>query len=76
MKQTVRNSVPVDFEIERWRKMVKNLVPDIRKNMHVIAQEEVEVERLEKANHVRTRGPGGQGAGRATGGLKSRPLTS
>src|SRR5262249_35650570 len=27
---------------------VKNLVPDIRKNMHVIAQEEVEIERLDK----------------------------
>ncbi len=28
--------------------MVKNLVPDIRRNMHVIAQEEVEIERLDK----------------------------
>jgi phage shock protein A len=40
--------VPIEFEIERARRMVKNLVPDIRKNMHVIAQEEVEVERLDK----------------------------
>ena len=28
--------------------MVKNLAPDIRHNMHVIAQEEVEIERLDK----------------------------
>ena len=28
--------------------MVKELVPDIRKNMHVIAKEEVEVEQLRK----------------------------
>jgi chromosome segregation ATPase len=48
VKTSVKNSVPVEFEIERARTMVKNLVPDIRKNMHVIAQEEVEVERLDK----------------------------
>ncbi len=48
MKDAVRNSVPVDFEIERARKLVKDLVPEIRRNMHVIAQEEVEVERAER----------------------------
>ena len=46
VKGSVKNSVPIEFEIERARKMVKNLVPDIRKNMHTIAQEEVELERL------------------------------
>ena len=44
---SVKNSVPVEFEIDRARRMVRDLVPDIRKNMHVIAKEEVEVERLE-----------------------------
>ncbi len=48
MKDSVKSSVPVEFEIERARRMVKNLVPDIRKNMHVIAKEEVEIERLDK----------------------------
>ena len=48
MRSSVRNSVPVEFEIERARTMVKNLVPDIRRNMHVIAQEEVEVERADQ----------------------------
>lgn len=48
VKQTVKDTVPVDFEIERARQMVKNLTPDVRRNMHVIAQEEVEVERLHK----------------------------
>ncbi len=48
VKQSVRSSVPIDFEIDRARKMVKDIVSDVRKNMHVIAQEEVEVERLEK----------------------------
>lgn len=48
MKDTVKSAVPVEFEIERARRMVKNLIPDIRKNMHVIAQEEVEIERLDR----------------------------
>src|SRR5690606_39815140 len=48
MKSSVKDSVPVEFEIERARKMVKDLLPDIRHNMHVIAKEEVEVARLER----------------------------
>jgi uncharacterized membrane protein YgaE (UPF0421/DUF939 family) len=47
VKGSVRDAVPIEFEIERARKMVKNLVPDIRKNMHAIAREEVEIQRLE-----------------------------
>jgi chromosome segregation ATPase len=48
VRDSVKSQVPVEFQIERARRMVKNLVPDIRRNMHVIAQEEVEVERLDK----------------------------
>jgi hypothetical protein len=48
VKDSVKSSVPIEFEIERARRMVKNLAPDIRHNMHVIAQEEVEIERLDK----------------------------
>ena len=48
VKDSVKSSVPVEFEIERARTMIKDLVPDIQKNMHVIAKEEVEVERLQK----------------------------
>ncbi len=48
VKESVKGSVPIDFEIERARKMVKDLVPEIRTAMHVIAKEEVEVARLEK----------------------------
>jgi len=47
VKESVKNSVPVEFEIQRARAMVRDLVPDIHRNMHVIAKEEVEVERLE-----------------------------
>jgi hypothetical protein len=48
VRDSVKSQVPIEFEIERARREVKNLVPDIRRNMHVIAQEEVEIERLDK----------------------------
>jgi len=48
VKDSVRETVPMEFQIERARHMIKGLVPEIRKNMHVIAKEEVEVEQLEK----------------------------
>lgn len=43
---TVKENVPIDFEIDRARRMVGNLVPEIRRTMQIIAQEEVEAERL------------------------------
>ncbi|MFO0903490.1 MAG: hypothetical protein U0939_10845 [Pirellulales bacterium] len=46
VKQTVKDSVPIEFELERARNMIKDLDPEIRDNMHVIAREEVEVARL------------------------------
>lgn len=48
VKDSVKNNVPIEFEIERARRMVKELVPDIRKNMQLIATEEVEVDQLAK----------------------------
>ena len=45
---SVKNSVPVGFEIDHARQMIQDLVPEVRKNMHVIAKEEVEVRRLEE----------------------------
>lgn len=46
--QTVQESVPLEFQIDRARKMVRDLEPEIRRSMHVIAKEEVEVESLNK----------------------------
>ena len=46
--QTVEESVPLEFQIDRARKMVRDLEPEIRRSMHVIAKEEVEVESLDK----------------------------
>ena len=48
LKDSVKDSVPVDFQIQRARGMIKNLVPEVRKNMHTIAREEVEVARLQE----------------------------
>ncbi len=44
----VQEAVPIEFQIDRARGMVQDLVPEVRKNMHVIAKEEVEVQRLDE----------------------------
>ena len=46
VRQTVKREVPIDFEVARARELVENLVPDIRNCMHVIAEQEVDVEQL------------------------------
>jgi len=43
---SVRDSVPVEFQIDRARQMVRDLEPEIRRSMHVIAKEEVALEQL------------------------------
>ncbi len=48
VSEAARDVVPIEFEIERARGMIRDLVPEVRKNMHVIAKEEVEVQRLQK----------------------------
>ncbi len=47
VKQQVQDSVPIDFELKRARQMIKDLHPEIEKNLRLIAQEEVEVASLE-----------------------------
>ncbi|HBL47683.1 MAG TPA: hypothetical protein DDZ90_30280, partial [Planctomycetaceae bacterium] len=47
VRQAVKSEVPVDFEVDRARKMVEDLVPDIRRCMHVIAEQQVDVETLQ-----------------------------
>ena len=50
-----KSNVPVKFEIERARRMLKDLDPEIERNMHLIAREEVEIAKLERemAKHDR-----------------------
>ena len=45
--QSVKSQIPLEFELQRARQLVGELVPDIQANMHVIATEEVEVQHLE-----------------------------
>ncbi len=44
--ESARAAVPTEFQIERARRMVSDLGPEMRRCRHVIAKEEVEVERL------------------------------
>ncbi len=48
VSQSVKDSVPTDFQIDRARDMVADLTPVIRESMHVIAKEEVALEQLGK----------------------------
>ena len=43
---TVRDSVPIDWEIKRARQMIEDLKPEIARNLQVVAREEVGVQRL------------------------------
>ncbi len=47
VSDTVENSIPLEFQIDRARRMVRDLEPEVRRSMHVIAKEEVEVENLD-----------------------------
>jgi chromosome segregation ATPase len=48
VSEAVTDSVPMEFQIDRARGMIEGLVPEIRDGLHVIAKEQVAVERLEK----------------------------
>lgn len=44
----VKQNVPIEFELERAHRMISDLTPEIRRNMHLIAKEEVDVEKLQR----------------------------
>src|SRR4051812_8137675 len=46
LTSSVEEAVPVDFQIDRAKQMVRDLDPEIRRSMHVIAKEEVALEQL------------------------------
>lgn len=48
VRNAVKAEVPLEFEIERAREMVENLVPDIRRCMHMIAEQQVDIERMQE----------------------------
>jgi chromosome segregation ATPase len=48
LSEKVRSNVPLDFELERAKTMIGDMLPDIRKNMILIAEEEVGVEQIRR----------------------------
>lgn len=46
VRDTVKREVPVEFEVARARELVERLIPDIRNCMHVIAEQEVDIEHI------------------------------
>jgi chromosome segregation ATPase len=48
VKNSVAETIPVDFQIDRARGLIHDLLPEVKKNMQVIAKEEVEVQRLDE----------------------------
>lgn len=49
VKNAVKSEVPIEFELDRARQLVHDLDPEIKKSLHVIAEEQVAVEKLENA---------------------------
>jgi hypothetical protein len=48
LQQSVQDSVPFEFQIQRARHLLDELIPQMHANIKLIAQEEVEVVNLEK----------------------------
>lgn len=44
--QSVKDSVPIEWEISRARQMIADLEPEIKKNLEIVTKEEIGVERL------------------------------
>ena len=63
VQNAVKAEVPVEFEIERAKTLVDQLVPDIRQCMHVIAEQQVDVEHLQQTIAQKDGGIGKQKLG-------------
>ncbi len=46
IRDAVRSEVPIEFELERAKKAVEELVPEIHRSLKVVAEQQVEVENL------------------------------
>ncbi len=51
IRGTVKRAVPLDFELQRARDLLADLMPELQANVVLVAQEEVAVEELEKELH-------------------------
>lgn len=48
LREGVRDSIPIKVELQRAHDMIAQLTPEIQQNMHLIAAEEVQVDRLRR----------------------------
>jgi hypothetical protein len=48
LKTVVKDSIPVEFEIQRARDLLEDLIPEMHANLRIVAAEEVEVANLER----------------------------
>ncbi len=48
IRSAVKDSIPVEFEIQRARGLLEDLIPEMHANLRTVASEEVEVASLEK----------------------------
>ncbi len=48
LRRTIKDAVPIAFELKRLRKMTDDLIPELQANQKVAAQLDVEVEYLER----------------------------
>jgi len=48
LQTSVKDSVPMEFELQRARDLLEDIVPEMHANVRLIAQEEVEVENLQR----------------------------
>jgi len=46
--ESTKAQVPIEFEIDRLKGEVKQLIPDLRKNLSIVAEQMASVERLDK----------------------------
>lgn len=47
VQNAVKDSVPIEFELQRARDLVEQIIPELHANIRLIAQEEVEIAALE-----------------------------
>jgi hypothetical protein len=48
VRETVRDAVPIEFELQRARDLIDDILPEIHANVRLIAEDEVEIAVLEK----------------------------
>lgn len=48
VQTAVKDNVPIEFELQRARDMIEQILPELQANIRLIAQEEVEIASLEK----------------------------